>query len=254
MTGRLKGTAAGLLLAATIVSAAPAREPDPRARNAGNGAAPAFAARTRRIADVSLPVSAKADRRLLERVLDEGGVDRAERRLGWRDYGVDLGRAFGRWLSDVLAQRAGALRGVGRFIGYALLGIAGLAVVGGIGVLVRLLWKRSPRRPTRAHGGVAASWPGGERLASAEAWLARAEERIAAGDVPGALCAVWWWLALAVTSGEADPSWTTLEMLGRAGRLDLRKLGLAMDRMRFGPDGATAEDVRQLVQDVGAFA
>ncbi len=248
MTASLGRVAWAVVLATAAASAGLAQGRPEGVRTAGDSAA---AARPRSPAATTPPAWTAADGRLLGRIIAEGRVDHVERGPSWREYGVDLGRAFGRWLSNALARRVASLRGIGTAGAYAVLAVAGAVVLVGIGMAAGLAWRRWRRRRRPEQGRPAPPGAPGEAVCrSAEAWLREAEARLAAEDLRGALGALWWWFAVALAGGEADPAWTTAEMLRRARRPDLRRHGLLLDRLRFGPAGATAEQVRGLVAEV----
>jgi hypothetical protein len=50
-----------------------------------------------------------------------------------------------------------------------------------------------------------------------------------------------------VSRGPVDPSWTSRELLVRAGRPDLGPWAAALDRMTYGPRRPAAGDLRELV-------
>jgi hypothetical protein len=244
--------ALGLALAALAAGAGAAAPPPPQPTPAVPTVRVGAARRGGSVAAVSPPTWPRADRRLLHRVLAEGGVQRVEPEPGWREYWVDVGRAFGRWLSGLLGRQIAAMSGAGAVVAYAVLVLAGVLVAAAVVLAVRLASRR--RRPGgqgREGGQAEAAVP--SRAISPpdlQGWRAEVERRIVANDVPGALHALWWWLATALAAGEVDLSWTTLDLLRRAGRRDLGSLGLVLDRLRFGPAASTAAQVRRLADDM----
>lgn len=76
-------------------------------------------------------------------------------------------------------------------------------------------------------------------------WAEELRRRLEAGDVASALEALWWWLATQVGVPDADPSWTSRELLLHAGRGDLRRPVRRLDHMIYGPEAPAIVDVRE---------
>ncbi len=81
----------------------------------------------------------------------------------------------------------------------------------------------------------------------AKAWRRRLDEALAAGDVPGALEAAWWWLARSLGAEVVDPAWTSGELVRRCRRDDLRPPVGVLDGLTFGPRLPSVAEVRSLV-------
>jgi hypothetical protein len=87
--------------------------------------------------------------------------------------------------------------------------------------------------------------PAAER--SATAWRAELERRLAAGHIAEALEALWWWLARSVAASQAEPAWTSRDLVARSRREDLRDLVRRLDAFTYGPRRPAVEDLRRLV-------
>ena len=77
-------------------------------------------------------------------------------------------------------------------------------------------------------------------------WEGELERRLARGDVPAALEALWWWLAGRLEAPAAEASWTTRELVVRAGRRDLLRLVMPLDRLLYGAGQPSEGEVRGL--------
>jgi len=67
------------------------------------------------------------------------------------------------------------------------------------------------------------------------------------GKIPEALEALWWWLARTLTGGEAEPDWTSRDLVARSGREDLRELARRLDAFTYGPRPPQVSELRGLV-------
>lgn len=197
---------------------------------------------------MTAPPPAAADRALLERLFAETGAAREAGAPGVTDYLRDAGARLGLMLRDLLAGVMGNLDAVQlRWLetaARALLALVlGLFLLAATRHLLRLLREKAPA----AAGGAA-----GEPLAAptaardGAAWRAELEARLAAGDATAALEALWWWLARSLARGDADPAWTSGELLARGGRPDLAPHLGRLERLRYGARAPAAGEVRSL--------
>ncbi len=183
-----------------------------------------------------------AERAVLERVLAETAVERTPEPPEASYFG-ELIRTVRAALLDLLAQGAEMLnlpRPVYQAIAF---GLAALAVA----LLLWLFLSRWRRRTAkRDEGGVSeAALPPAAR--SAAAWRAELERRLAEGRVAEALEALWWWLARSVAAGQAEPAWTSRDLVTRSRREDLRDFVRRLDAFTYGPRRPAVEDLRRLV-------
>lgn len=198
------------------------------------------------------PTLVPGDRLLLERVLRDTGVERVPAHPSLTDYMLVLTRALVERLQRATEPLAGLL---GPHASSVLLATKlFLAAVLGLLLFVAIRWILSRRIAPRPAKAVASAAPdidgsGREDLARGlEAWASELESHLQAGDVGGALRALWWWLARSLCGPDADPSWTSRELLDRARRPDLRPFAAAFDRLAYGRDAPRVPDVRDLVR------
>jgi hypothetical protein len=196
------------------------------------------------------PTLAPGDRLLLERVLRDSGVEQDPGRPGMADYMLVLTRALVERLQRATEPLAGLLGPHASSFLLAtkvfLMAVLGLLLF----VLVRWILSRrtAGRQMPRTSAAPAIARSDREELARGlEAWASELESHLQAGDVRGALKALWWWLARSLCGPDADPSWTSRELLDRARRPDLRSFAAAFDRLVYGRDAPRARDVRDLV-------
>lgn len=189
-------------------------------------------------------VARPADLDLLRGVLARTQVVRTPSgpRLG--GYFEALAAAFARWLGRLF----GATRlGDGAKLGVEIAALAIAAAAACFLAVSLWRWIGARRRPgTVAVPRLDWSTEGAAAADSLDrvAWRRRLEERLAAGDLAGALEALWWWFATALELGVAvDPSWTTRELLRRARRPGLSEAAAALDVLMYGPRAATRDDV-----------
>lgn len=206
----------------------------------------AFAAAPRSAEDgsVSALVWRAGDAALVRRVLAETGAHAtpAGPRIG--DYFAALIDAAMRALGSSFAAFFSGAGGVVSFLPLAALLIAFLAALLLLFFVVRRILGRRRRGFVRSSASRVESGEAVPRLRDAAAWRHEVETRIARGDVAAALEALWWWLADSLSIGvPVDSSWTTRELLGRAARRDLVRVGGELDGLLYGPRRPTASDV-----------
>lgn len=212
-----------------------------------------------RAAEPGEPALVPGDGALLARTLAESAVERSLPGADWKAWIVHLGREVAEWIFgflgaglEAVAHRAALWQVVGVVVAF-------LAVTALVWRLVQ--WLRARRRvsPGAVDGGeLTAEPPGPARGRSAAAWRRELERHLAAGRLPEALEATWWWLASSlVADGRVDPAWTNRELLVRAGAPGERRRALALllarfDCLAYGPLAATGDQVRELVAGMEA--
>lgn len=188
-----------------------------------------------------------ADQALLQQVFEQERITRTMPDPEWSDYFVDLARTLLGALPDFMAPARNALAGLGlsmETVATVLLALLGAAVAAL--AVIALLRMRRRRKPPAAPEEVAfEALPAPTR--DRDAWRALLEDHLRAGRMAEALEAAWWWLAASVSRGPVDPSWTSRELLARAGRLDLGAGASTLDRMIYGKHRPAAADVREVV-------
>lgn len=183
------------------------------------------------------------DRALLERLLADTRVQTTQPGPSAADYLATLAEAVARWLGDKVELLGGLLQ-----IPPVLLYGAAWTLLALVIVVLSLTVVRIVRR--RRQAPAAASPVLGEALplpaTRPEAWAQELERRLQGADPRAALEALWWWLARALKGTEAEPSWTTRELLQRAGRADLSAEGRVLDRLLYGAAPPAMTEVRGL--------
>jgi hypothetical protein len=175
-----------------------------------------------------------ADHALVERIVAETRVETTPVTPGWTGWIEALSTAALQWIGDRipgmprldwLAESAGP---AAKVVGVMLVGVL-------LYLIARLLIAGRAARPTRPPAAAAArSHAAAAPGRDAASWRREFERRLADGDLPAALRALWWWFARAVSPGHVDESWTTRELLARCGRADLGPLAGALDQWLYG--------------------
>ena len=189
-------------------------------------------------------MTARADLDVLQRVLQESGVDQAVAGPSWSAYVYALLEAFVAWLGQRLPSLRG-LRDLPNTLGPAF-GVAGIAVVVVVLLIVARATLRARRRAVRpartSARTIPAPTPAPER--DRDAWRQEIDRCLETGEFGAALEALWWWFARALTSARVDPTWTSRELLAHAGRRELGGLALALDRLLYGAARPRAADIQ----------
>jgi hypothetical protein len=186
-----------------------------------------------------------ADLELVRRILDETGVEQTPPAPGWSAYFETLAQAFAEWLVRHFPRLQG-LASLPRRLGPAA-AVVGMALV--VTVLFTIARTVIRRRRTAALARPAAPPPSAPRVSERgrREWRHELERRLAAGDVEGALEAVWWWFARSVSAGRVDPSWTSRELLASSGRAELSPEAGILDRLLYGSDRPDADELRRFL-------
>jgi len=197
--------------------------------------------------DAPLPAAA-ADAGALQRALQ--GVERERPSPSAAAYLAMVMERAARALSRLLQPLAEALH-----LGQPVVVLVSRAALAIAGILLAVLLVRVLRASRRRPAGVPAVLE--TRAASAAvphsraaAWRTELDVRLGAGDVAGGLEALWWFLARSVAAADVDPSWTSQDVLSRAGREDLGPLAARLDRLVYGPVRPALADVRALLAGV----
>lgn len=191
-------------------------------------------------------MAGRADPALVRRVLEETGVEQTLDTPGWSGYAEAVAEAAFAWL-HARFPAAETLTSWARGLAPVVAVVAGIAALGLLYLLVRsvLRRRRGPAAvPTTARPGPAIV-PEVQRDRSG--WKLEMDRRLAAGDVTGALEALWWWFAHSLCPAAVDRSWTSQEILARCGRLDMAAPVRALDRLIYGPHRPTADEVRRFL-------
>ena len=181
------------------------------------------------------------DRPLLEQLVEDGGVLTETPRPRLSEYVVDV-------VNGVLLRISEWLFGAGSLDDTALRVVQWMIAVIVVLLAAMLFWRwlrwwrgRARVRIERPLDVVAL-----EPAAVDVDWRAELEVRLEGGDAAGALEALWWWLAVRLEQVEAEASWTTRELVHRAGRRDLLPLVRRWDRLVYGGGEPDIDGVRGL--------
>lgn len=201
------------------------------------------------------PEPAAGDREELREIFREYDLRTAPEKPGVAIYFRDLMYAVvGAFMDRLGPGLVGLVAAVAR-VGAQVLFLLALGLLAAI--LARTLYNQYQRRraralrqapvtATRASMGEEPDDPG------SDGWAEELRRRLAAGEVAPACAALWWWLARTLMPGRVESSWTSRELLTRAGRTDLRAPAARLDRMIYGADAPTVKDVQGLWLDFEA--
>ena len=191
--------------------------------------------------------SGRPDRGALERAFAETGASRVPASPSWTSYGEAINDAVMRFLERLVGGNERFWSSFGEALMYFVLAVvaAGLIalVVAGIRLLVRSLDRKTTVLPrleleTRAVPPAAQATRGE---------LAREFERLLeAGNLSGALRALWWWFARSLGEAPVDPAWTSRELLAARRRGDLAPEARELDSMIYGSRAPAAGQAQQL--------
>ena len=193
-------------------------------------------------------MTATADLDVLQRVLRESGVDQTTPAPSWSGYLVTLLEAFVAWLGRHLPHLRG-LRELPNVLGppFALAAIGLVALVLLAVIRAALRARRAVPRPGRTSARtIPAPVPLPDR--DRDGWRRELDRLLEAGDFAGALEALWWWFARALTTARVDPAWTSRELLAHTQRRELSGLALALDRLLYGAERPQAEDIHAFLR------
>jgi len=184
-----------------------------------------------------------ADRALLERVLASTGVERTPV--------PPESSYFGELISAAREAVNDALRRGVEMVHLprpAMIAAAFLAAAVALFLIVRTLLPRlRRRRPAVPVGELAVVTAAQAATLDAAGWRAELERRLAAGMTAAALEAAWWWLARSLAGSQAEPDWTSRDLVARTRRSDLMGLIRRLDAFIYGPLRPAPEEVRSLV-------
>lgn len=207
----------------------------------------------------------EGDAVLARRVLEETGAATTPAGPQLGDYFADVVVAAVRWILELIARVFSGAGGIGPIVALAVLVLAAAALVLGVIAMVRRSIRRR-RAAAGTEGSRVTEEPSRPGPRDAAAWRAELEARLARGDVPAALEALWWWLAETLTSDSdpeaarpVDASWTTRDVLARAqasarGRARARARGGELSRLATELDALMYGRTRPSAPDVAASA
>lgn len=182
-----------------------------------------------------------ADRQLLERLMEQGGVSTETSRPKATEYVADTVNGALLRLSEWLFGSSSLDETAVQVVQWMIVVLVALLALMLVGQWVR--WWRRQTPPAVRASEVEALEPAAPLDVD---WRAELERRLDRGDAPAALEALWWWLAERLEQGEAEASWTTRELARRAGRRDLMPLVGRWDRLAYGGGAVEVDNVRGL--------
>jgi hypothetical protein len=184
-----------------------------------------------------------ADPALIGRVLASSGVERTPTPPESSYLGEILG-TVGSYFVNALMAGAKRLHLSPDLLWWIAAGLAILLAF----LIARLVFSRLRRRkPVRKSGeALAAALPPGVPR-DAPGWRAELERRLAEGRIPEALEALWWWVARSLAGGEAEPDWTSRDLVARSRNEGLRELVRRLDAFTYGPRTPGIEELRGLL-------
>jgi hypothetical protein len=188
-----------------------------------------------------------ADAALLERVIAESGVDATPTEASGLELWLEsLGEELRRLIGSLLELLEGVTGSTSLppWVGWGLLAVL---LVAAAALLLRGSGRarRRPAPPVSPPLEVELEAP-----RSASEWRAAIEGALARGELEAALTALWWWLASRLAPQEAQPSWTTRELVVRSGRRDLAPLVARFDALAYGPLAPEPVEVRRLLGEL----
>jgi len=184
-----------------------------------------------------------ADPAAVERVLAETGVERVVPPPGWTGYLQVLVDAVTERFFSPIGQTLAGARGWFGPIATIVVAVAVVLVVWLF--LASLARRRTDRAPASDVRRTAAAPPSPQ---DARAWREALERRLESGQVGPALEALWWWLACAlIGAGAAERSWTSRELVARAGRPEVAGPARELDRWLYGPRRPQVPEIRELL-------
>ena len=192
----------------------------------------------------------------LEAMRDAGHLRNDTPSAGVSAYLATMVRRAQLWAYRALISglsRITNLRSLLKLAGQVLVWAAILAVLLGAAAFLSRLFNR--RRKSTLSSTTLTTQAGTAPTQGAAVWRAEVESRLGAGDVPGALEALWWWLARSLAADRVDPTWTSRELLRHAPiERSQRRLLLPavrqLDVFTYGPNPAEIGHVRGFVGDL----
>ena len=196
---------------------------------------------------IALAALAAADRGALERAFAETGARRTPASPSWTSYSQAINEAVSRFLQRIVGGNEAFWASFGEALMWFVLAViaAGLIVlvVAGIRLLVRSLDRKMtilPRLELETREVPPAAQAAREQLAR------EFEQRLEAGDLAGALHALWWWFARSLGEAPVDPAWTSRELLRARRRADLTAEANELDAMIYGSRQPSPGQARRL--------
>lgn len=211
---------------------------------------PAPAAETPEAQSIEIP-SPEADRDLLRQTMVDARIATDRSRPGITLWARDTGIAFSQWIAGwmerVLPRFA---RGLAPFFEPVLMVLLALLAAVLLGFLARYALERWRRREGVAIPGSVQRLGAADEDTAARDWEGELRRYLAKGDVAASIEALWWWLASRLVADRAGASWTSRELVNKAGRRDLLTVVRRLDRMMYGAVRPSTDEVSRLWGDL----
>ncbi len=189
----------------------------------------------------------KADRELLRQAMVEARIATDRSRPGltlWaRDAGLAISQRMAAWMERVLP---GFNRWLAPVVEPVLVTMLALLAAVLLVLVMRFAGTRWRRRAQVTTSPAPVQHLDTADEADARDWEGDLRRSLGSGDVATAIEALWWWLATGLVADRAEPSWTSRELVVRAGRRDLLADVRRLDRMMYGATRPQADEVRRL--------
>ncbi len=203
-------------------------------------------------ADLGPPEPRQADAETLQRLIADSRVETTAPKPGLALWVQDAAAALSRSLAGLLERFMPGFGAVAdRFLRiltlllYTLLVLLVLLIAGR---LARRWWQHRQPVPAEQRVVVADAEAAAPQLGSD--WEAELRRRLENRDLAAAVEALWWWLASVLLPAGVESSWTSRELIARAGRRDLGPQVRRLDRMIYGPEPPAATEVGNLFRDL----
>ncbi len=200
----------------------------------------------------SAPRAIEADREQLRQIMVERRIESTSRQPGLSLYMRDAALAFSRWMAGVLEllmPRFSRLL-AGSWAEPLLKLLLALLAMLLLAYLVPFVVRRWLRRQVAEQQPVWELPEDDSPDPLDPRWEAELRQRLERGEIAAAIEALWWWLARRLVGADAEPSWTSRELITRADRRDLMPSVRRLDRMIYAEGQPSADDVSNLWHDL----
>ncbi len=200
---------------------------------------------------VATPEPRVADQEQLRQVILEARIATGRPKPGLSLWARDAGSAVSRWMAEWMERTLPRFaRLAAPFFEPAVMLLLALLTAVVLAFLARFALERWRRRRQAAEEPAVRDLGAAGEPAAARDWEAELRRRLDGHDVTAAIEALWWWLAGRLVGQRAEPSWTSRELVQRAGRRDLLRDVRRLDRMMYGAGQPSTGDVGRLWNDL----
>ncbi len=191
----------------------------------------------------------QADHIEIRQVISGAHVDTKVPSPEWSGYLTLLAERAVEWIAARLQPFGKFLGHSLKTAGYIIKGIVLLAALLLILMLVALAvqyYQRKRRRQPTPDSLITFQPDLVQSLFDREEWRREFDRRFEAGDMAGAIEALWWWFARSIAGSKVEASWTTRELIQSAGRIDLQNFVGPLDKMAYGTARPDSDEVHRL--------